>query len=113
MREVSGGADSALEENCSLLVARVALSGWHVPGTLGWPGWVGEEEGLADGLGEADFDGDADGLGVAEEPEADGVGPPPLQATPFSVNAVGSAFELVYVPVKPTAALAPVPSEPL
>jgi hypothetical protein len=98
IREVSGGADSALEENCSLLVARVALSGWHVAGTLGWPGGVGEEEGLADGLGDADFEGDvdADGLGVGEDPEADGVGPPPpLQATPFSVNAVGSAFELV------------------
>ncbi len=36
IREVSGGAASALLLNCSLLVARVALSVAQVAGTLGW-----------------------------------------------------------------------------
>ena len=36
IREVSGGEDSALLLNCSLLVARVALSVVQVAGTLGW-----------------------------------------------------------------------------
>ena len=36
IREVSGGEDSALLLNCSLLVARVALSVLQVAGTAGW-----------------------------------------------------------------------------
>jgi hypothetical protein len=36
IREVSGGEDSALLLNCSLLVARVALSVVQVAGTDGW-----------------------------------------------------------------------------
>jgi hypothetical protein len=116
MREVSGGADSALLLNSSLLVDSVAVSVVQVDGMLGWPeagGELGDEDGLGEAEGEAECEalvGDAlvGGAlvgGVVEEP--------PLHAAPLRVKAVGLVFVLVYEPLNPIDVLAPVARAPL
>lgn len=94
IREVSGGADSALLLNNSLLVDSVALSEVQVDGMEGCPEPDDEDD---DGDGEADADGLADADGRADgEADALGVLDPldavVLQAAPLSVNEVGLGF---------------------
>ena len=94
---MSGGADSALLLNNSLLVERLALSEVHVDGIVGCPE-PDDEDGLADADGDADADADAEGDALADA-EADGladvlaaldvVDAVVVQAAPLSVKEVG------------------------